>query len=167
MIAGLPGTGIGGLFYEITALGTPFRAWRARREGRADGSELGAWALVLMAAGLMGAVWLTGWAVGVLLGHPLTRALAVIGVARTVAPPPSLIRTVSLLLAVATLVTVLAAVEVARLVVHGRGTGRSAAPVITPPSAPAPRQDAAGGPGAGGTRACSARLGWGSPRAAC
>src|ERR1041384_4659390 len=114
MIAGLPGTGIGGLFYVITALGTPFRAWRARREGRADGSELGAWALVLMAAGLMGAVWLTGWAVGVLLGHPLTRALAAIRVARTVAPPPSLIRTVSLLLAVATLVTVLAAVEVAR-----------------------------------------------------
>ena len=143
MIAGLPGTGIGGLFYVFSALGTPFRAWRARRAGRAGESALGAWALVLMAAGVMGAVWITGWGVGVVLGRPLTRALAAIGVARPVAAPPSLIRTVSLLLAVVTLVTILAAVEVARLVVHGRGSGWSTAPVITPPSAPAPRQDAA------------------------
>src|ERR1041385_2565593 len=54
MIAGLPGTGIGGLFYVITALGTPFRAWRARREGRAGGAELGAWGVGRLAAGLGG-----------------------------------------------------------------------------------------------------------------
>ena len=147
MIAGLPGTGIGGLFYVMSALGTPFRAWRARREGRAGDSARGAWTLVLMAAGLMGAVWVTGWAVGVLLGQPLTRALAAVGVVRTVAPPPSLIRTMSLLLAGATLVTVLAAVEIARLVVLGRGSVRSTPPAIVPPAGPAPaprpRRDAA------------------------
>jgi len=83
MIAGLPGTGIGGLFYVISALGTPFRAWRARREGRAGGSLRGAWTLVLMAAGAAigtaGALALTRVMAGLLYEVRPTDAATFIG----------------------------------------------------------------------------------------
>jgi hypothetical protein len=143
MMVGLPGTGIGGLFYVLSSLGAPIRVWRARRTG-GPGAGAPAGGLALMGAAVFGAVWATGWALGLLLARPLTRTLTVLGVARGGAPPPSLIRNVSLLLAVATLVAVLAAVEVARLVVRGRrGAGEPAGSIAPHAAASLGRQDAA------------------------
>jgi hypothetical protein len=143
MIAGLPGTGIGGLFYVLSSLGAPIRAWRTRRTG-GPGAGAPAGGLALMGATVFGAVWATGWALGLLLARPLTRTLAALGVARSAAPPPSLIRTVSLLLAVATLVAVLAGVEIARLVVRGRRGAEVPAGSISPHTAASlGRRDAA------------------------
>ena len=67
MVAGLPGAGLGGLFYLASALLMPFRAlrksWRDEREGRmAEVRQQ-----VLIAATILGAIWLTGWILGLIL----------------------------------------------------------------------------------------------------
>jgi tetratricopeptide (TPR) repeat protein len=68
MTAGVPGTGIGGLFYLISALLLPLRGlWRRRRR-----ASTASWGEILKAAGLAAGVllgiWLTGWLLGLLLG---------------------------------------------------------------------------------------------------
>jgi hypothetical protein len=136
MIAGLPGTGIGGIFYVVSALGAPVRAWRARRRGGRRTPAAPVWGLVLMAVAVSGAVWVTGWALGLLLARPLGGVFAALGGARSAGPAPSLIRTVSLLFAFATLAAVLVAVEIARLVVRRRLGGSAPAGSIAPHAAP-------------------------------
>jgi hypothetical protein len=136
MIAGLPGTGIGGIFYVVSALGAPIRAWRARRADTRRAPAPPVWGLVLIAVAVAGAVWVTGWGLGLLLAKPLRGAFAALGGARSLGPAPKLIRTVSLLLAGATLAAVLAAVEIARLVVRRRRVGGAPAGSIAPHAAP-------------------------------
>jgi len=65
MVAGLPGTGIGGCFFLLTALLMPVvELWRTV-QGR---SSLKQWGFVLqycgMALGIMAAMWATGWLIG-------------------------------------------------------------------------------------------------------
>src|SRR3954463_3972003 len=80
--AGLPGTGIGGLFYLISALMMPFReAFRALvgRGDRARGQ------LALQQGGLaltiLGAVWVTGIVMGVLhIGSNLVHHATIRGI---------------------------------------------------------------------------------------
>src|SRR5262245_54386277 len=82
MTAGLPGTGIGGLFYLLAALAMPPRtAWR---DGRGDRNPRH---LVLMvkqvtiAVAIMIAVWLTGVVAGL---WPTTSATTIAGRTLTV-----------------------------------------------------------------------------------
>ena len=67
MNAGLPGTGLGGLFYLIGALWMPISAVHGRIRGRRDIT----WAVIVrqsgIALGVFAALWLTGWSVGYLL----------------------------------------------------------------------------------------------------
>jgi hypothetical protein len=61
MIAGLPGTGIGGLFYLISALAMPVReAWRAATGNGEPQRQRLALRQSAMALLIMGAIWLTG-----------------------------------------------------------------------------------------------------------
>jgi hypothetical protein len=101
MTAGLPGTGIGGLFYLLASLGMPLRfAWmRSRGHGDRDHRALVLRTLAMSLA-MMAAVWLTG----VLLG--LWR------------PVPTIIAVAPIVVAFTTLVTILVAVEIVRLLLR-------------------------------------------------
>lgn len=67
MNAGLPGTGLGGLFYIVGALWMPVDAVYNRLRGR----KTVPWRVVLrqagIAVGVIAALWLTGWGIGYLI----------------------------------------------------------------------------------------------------
>lgn len=118
MTAGLPGAGIGGLFYLASTLALPVRsAWR-RLRGRPDPVTLRQLVHSLtMALGIIGGLWLAGWLLGFVVPAEMLRppAAGVAGgglAARTVLPAATFVA------GVATLSLVLVVVEVARLVVR-------------------------------------------------
>src|SRR5207245_7776159 len=63
MTAGLPGTGIGGMFYLISALATPLREAYLRVRGRRSRG----WKPVVAQTAIAGAILASGWATGWLL----------------------------------------------------------------------------------------------------
>ena len=112
MTAGLPGTGIGGLFYLISALFMPFReAFRALigRGDRAKGQvalQQGGLALTIV-----GAIWVTG--IGLGLMHVGTSLMQL---HRSRIAGVRIFYVTPVLVAVLTLTGVLLSVEVARIV---------------------------------------------------
>lgn len=114
MVTGLPGAGIGGLFYLGNALLLPVRALvRAVRGGA------GRWPAALeqaaIAAAMLAVIWLAGVAIGLWAG-PVFRAVApgTDGAAGTT----NLLASVTLAVSLVTLALVLVSVQVARLVVR-------------------------------------------------
>ncbi len=110
MTAGLPGTGIGGLFYLISALLMPFREAFRFLVGRGDRAR---GQLALQQGGLaltiLGAIWVTGIVMGLLhIGTTLVHHATVRGIHVMYITP--------VIVALATLSGVLIAVEAARLV---------------------------------------------------
>jgi hypothetical protein len=108
--AGLPGTGIGGLFYLVSALLMPFREAFRALTGRGD-RERGLIAIVQggLAVTIIGVVWVTGLILGRLhIGTTLVHHATIAGVRVLYITP--------ILVAVATLSGVLLAVEIARIV---------------------------------------------------
>jgi hypothetical protein len=108
--AGLPGTGIGGLFYLISALLMPFREAFRAMAGRGDRAR---GQLALQQSGLaviiLGAVWVTGIVMGLFhIGNTLVHHATVAGFHILYITP--------VIVAFATLSGVLIAVEAARLV---------------------------------------------------
>jgi hypothetical protein len=101
MTAGLPGTGVGGLFYLLAALLLPLRLAWLRAGGR---RERGHTTLVIrqlaMSVSMIAAVWLTGALLG--LWSPL----------------PTIVTIAPIVLTFGTLVVVLIAVEIGRLVIR-------------------------------------------------
>src|SRR4026207_1672458 len=80
MTVGLPGAGIGGLFYLLSVLAMPFRAAgeslliSSGRRSPPAGSKP-RWSLVwkqfAMASGIIAALWVTGWILAAfLVSHP-------------------------------------------------------------------------------------------------
>ena len=115
MTAGLPGTGIGGMFYLISALATPLWEGYVRLRGRRSRG----WSLVAaqtaIAVAILAAVWATGW----LLGLVLRVSQRLIPAAAT-SHPGNLLPAVALLFSVGTLAVVLLGVELLRLWVRRR-----------------------------------------------
>jgi hypothetical protein len=110
MTAGLPGTGIGGLFYLISALLMPFREafrlviGRSNPERRQMALQQGGMALTIL-----GAVWVTGLILGLFhIGTKLVHHATVAGIRVLYITP--------VVVAFATLSGVLLSVEVARIV---------------------------------------------------
>jgi len=68
MIAGLPGTGIGGIFYLMSAFLMPVREMGRVVRGR---SSLRRWRLIVeqmsLAGGVIAGFWMTGWLLALLL----------------------------------------------------------------------------------------------------
>ncbi|MFI5206050.1 MAG: hypothetical protein ACHQVK_03845 [Candidatus Paceibacterales bacterium] len=68
MIAGLPGTGIGGLFYLLSTLLMPFREFYLTCRGK---SSIKQWKVVglqmSLALGVVGSFWMTGTVLGNIL----------------------------------------------------------------------------------------------------
>lgn len=127
MTAGLPGVGIGGMFYVLSAIAMPFHAayrgvMRRRDPGLADEPPV-RWLLVFrqltIAVGIVAALWATGWALGALLAeHPS----ALGGMESTVSGrgAPNAIKVSAIILSFGTMCIVLIAVQVARLVLNTR-----------------------------------------------
>jgi hypothetical protein len=84
--AGLPGAGIGGLFYVLSALWMPFRELALTVSGR---SSLRRWGAVgrqvALAAAVVTAVWSIGWGFDVALVAALVAVLGGVHVARFLA----------------------------------------------------------------------------------
>ena len=127
MTVGVPGTGIGGMFYLLSALAMPLRqAYRSLRR-RPSSGRWGGWRVVAgqtaMTGGILAAIWVTGW----LIGIAITASARIVGLPHVLAGahPGSVLRTAALLLSAATLAAVLLSVELLRLWVH-RGARRAA-----------------------------------------
>src|SRR5437773_743978 len=62
MVAGIPGTGIGGMFYLLSVFFMPFREMAKLMRGK---SNLRRWKFIMMqlglASGIIGGFWITGW----------------------------------------------------------------------------------------------------------
>lgn len=119
MTVGLPGAGIGGLFYLVATLTLPFRhGWRALRGKPTDVAVGDIVRAMLLALGILAGIWVAGWLLGIVMARiPFAagggwRAPGQPGVARNA------VRFAMLLAGFATLTVVLGAVEVARLVVR-------------------------------------------------
>jgi hypothetical protein len=118
MVAGIPGAGIGGLFYLLSALLMPIRALRGRWRAEREDGVREVRRQVLMAMAILGGIWLTGW----LLGFVLVRAgvLTVPAVSATLRRLPgashNVLKVAMVLGGFLTLAAVLFAVEAARFV---------------------------------------------------
>ena len=113
MTAGLPGAGIGGLFYLVATITLPLRSCWRRVRGRADSISWRHQAHnVAMAGGIIAGLWLAGWLLGFvvpveMLNPGMVRGPGHAASLRTVIPAATFAA------AIFTLAMVLAAVEVA------------------------------------------------------
>lgn len=118
MNAGLPGTGLGGLFYIVSAIFMPLhRTFRggghSGRTWRRVAAQLG------IALGILAGLFATGWGLGLVLrSNP---AGLVAGGVSPVAPGIGILRWVALLGTVGLLTLLLITVEVAGLALRRRG----------------------------------------------
>ncbi len=142
MTPGIPGTGIGGLFYLLSAAALPLReAYRRVWKGVATAR----WRVIalqqLLAAGILGGMWTTGWLVGELLSTARTRI-----VAGPSAASHNVWRTATFALSLATLIVVVCTVELIGLWVRRRAR-RLAPPEMAQPTpmVRVPRRIAAAG----------------------
>ena len=128
MTAGLPGVGIGGIFYLASAIMMPMRSLYAVLTGRAHEAR---WRVALIqagiAAGILGALWLTGLALGWIITSMFPHAAAAIsgtGAGRT--HVRNVVRTSALLLSLGTLAAVLMFVQLLRAALPVRPTEQGA-----------------------------------------
>jgi hypothetical protein len=136
MNAGLPGTGIGGLFYIAGALLMPFRMLRdaGRKERRA---RVRALPQIAIAVGILASLFATGWLLGFLLPPDVVQAR--LGGPVAMLRARSIVRVGSVLGTVGILLLVLASVEVATLLVRAtRKEATRRAPAIVPARAGSP-----------------------------
>jgi hypothetical protein len=114
MTVGLPGAGIGGLFYLASTLLLPVRSIVRRLRGRPDAvNGRGQAHLVLMAIAIMGSLWLAGWLLAFVVPE---RMLASSSVAATAAASRTVIPLATFGIGAGTLAMVLIAVEIAHYV---------------------------------------------------
>lgn len=127
MTVGLPGVGIGGIFYIASALLMPMRSLAAVLTGRA---HLARWPVALRQAAIAIAILGVLWATGLTLGWIITTAFPAAAVAGVSGATPahvrSVVRTSALLLSFGTLAVVLAVVQLLRVALPVRPTVRSA-----------------------------------------
>jgi len=149
MTVGLPGVGLGGIFYLVSALTMPVR--ELARTVRGESSAL-RWRLVarqwLLAIGILVAMWFTGKAIGVLVASVGLRA-ASSGVGRGIASR-NVLQVSALALSLGTLSLVWLTVHGLRILVRWRGrvpqtAVESTSDVLELSAAPDPRTYASRG----------------------
>lgn len=123
MTAGIPGVGIGGIFYLASALLMPLRSLAAVLGGRPEEAR---WRLALrqaaIAAGILGMLWATGVALGWIITAYIPQGATVVGGSAGGAEVRSVVKTGALLLSLGTLSVVLALVQVMRIALPVRAT---------------------------------------------
>jgi fucose permease len=117
MTAGLPGTGVGGLFYMVSGLLMPFRETYRALRGKSDrrSRRLVAYQTV-MALGVVAGIWVTGWLLGLIISWAPAVAAAVHGTSHVATHASNVVRAMAFFIGFATLALVLVAVQVARVV---------------------------------------------------
>lgn len=127
MTAGLPGVGIGGIFYLASAIMMPMRSLYAMLTGRAHEAR---WRVALVqasiAGGILGALWLTGLALGWIITTAFPHAAVLSGTGATPEHVRNVVRTSALVLSLGTLAAVLLVVQVLRLALPVRPTAQGA-----------------------------------------
>ena len=119
MTVGLPGAGIGGLFYLASTLLLPVRSIVRRLRGRPDTvTWRGQTHLVLIALAIIGSLWLAGWLLAFVVPD---RMLAVSSGAATAVASRTVIPLATFGVGVVTLAMVLIAVEFAHHVHAPKG----------------------------------------------
>jgi|SRR5688572_13749477 len=116
MTAGLPGAGIGGLFYLASSILLPLRSLWRRARGLPDTVSLRQQLhSLLMAFGIIGGLWVSGWVLAFIVPDDMLpqNALSRSGGASSA---NTVIPVATFLVAVGTLVLVLVMVEMARLI---------------------------------------------------
>lgn len=121
MTAGLPGVGIGGIFYLASAIMMPMRSLVATVTGRAHEAR---WRVALqqasIAVGILVALWATGlalgWVIATAAPHPLAASAAGTAPERV----RNVVRTSALLLSFGTLAVVLTLVQLLRVLLPVR-----------------------------------------------
>jgi hypothetical protein len=117
MSVGLPGTGVGGLFYLVSALCMPFREAYRAATGRSDARSRDlVMRQTLIALGVLGGIWLAGWLIGMVLSQAPAVVSAINASPDVVGRSPNILKVASLVIAFATLITVVGTVEVVGLV---------------------------------------------------
>lgn len=119
MSVGIPGTGIGGLFYLASGLLIPVREILASARRRERAAKVGPLIVrqTFLVIGVLAGIWITGWMLGFLLSQPAGLPVAIDG-SGSGAPRGNLWGTASVLAGVGTLLIVLATVEAARLLLR-------------------------------------------------
>ena len=118
MVTGIPGAGIGGLFYLVSAFSLPLRVARRWLRGERDDLRTGdVLRQVLIAAGILGGIWITGWLLGLVVTHGLLERTREAGSLRGLpGATPNVVRVAALLAGFATLGLVILTVEMGRFV---------------------------------------------------
>jgi len=111
MTVGIPGTGIGGLFYVVAGLIAPLRRSASKRAAAY---------VAVLAVGVLVGIFSTGWLLGFLLA-PVAKSPLVAGLPSFYRPETeNLVRWASLLASVVLLGAVLLSVQIARLIQRRR-----------------------------------------------
>ena len=134
MIVGLPGVGLGGIFYLLSAVLMPIRElWRAVRGRASRASGILVVRQTAMAVAILGALWATGWLLGFVITETVHPSMFGARGGHTMAAVHNALRVGALVLSMMTLSLVLTTVHVARFFVR-RGAARAAlhggAPVL-------------------------------------
>ena len=118
MNAGLPGTGIGGVFYLLSALWMPFHELHKtlRRKSRPQRMRL-ILVQLSIALGIIAGIWLTGWLLGELMMMRGWLAFKLGTAANTL---PNVIRVTMVFLTIGLLVVVVSGVHILKLVMRYR-----------------------------------------------
>ncbi|MCJ7564261.1 MAG: hypothetical protein MUP52_06700 [Candidatus Aminicenantes bacterium] len=120
MTAGVPGTGIGGLFYLMAALLLPVRGLLLRMRGGRVSWRMVA-KLLLLAIGVFLGIWATWWLLGLAIvpaAETVEAAIHVRGILRR--EYAEFVRWAAILAGFVTLAAVLIGTQVARLVIRRR-----------------------------------------------
>ena len=127
MTAGLPGVGIGGIFYLASAIMMPVRSLYSVLTGRAHEAR---WRVALQQAAIAGTILAALWATGLALGWIVTtvfpHAALLGGAGTTPAHVRNVVRTSALLLSFGTLAAVLLFVQALRVALPVRPTEQGA-----------------------------------------
>jgi hypothetical protein len=118
MTAGVPGTGIGGLFYILSAVLLPIRAiWKIL-----GGARLSLRSVIkptAIAVGVLAGIWATGWLLGLLFEPTVITVKKISDATMSVRVKyENIVRWAALVAGFATLGAVLLSVQVARLLVR-------------------------------------------------
>ena len=111
MNIGIPGTGIGGLFYFASALAVPLR----RSPQKKGPAVLQCWILAL---GVLSGIFLTGWLLGFVLGPEANTQSMEPATVLSRSHTENVVRWATLFASVVSLVIVLQAVQIARVVLN-------------------------------------------------
>jgi hypothetical protein len=112
MTPGVPGAGIGGLFYLASTLLLPFRSLMRRLRGQPDPvSSRQMRHNVAMAGGVVAALWMVGWILAFIVPDEMVN-----NPARGTVPVRTVLPVATFVTGVATLLLVLGAVEIARVI---------------------------------------------------